>query len=302
MSPATRFAVYTTVYPAAERFLPAWHESVCAQTDRNFDLWIGLDGLTPGQVAPRLGASDSITWVEGRPGASPAQIRNIALRRIVDSYPAVVLVDSDDLLAPERVAGARAALATGDLNACGLRLMDEDGCPSHRMFGVPRDTDLDALLPSYNVFGLSNTAYRAETLGKCLPVPDDCVLIDWLLATRAWWHDAHLTIDPAPRMWYRQYRDNTARVVGPFSPDEVLRATALVLEHYRMVLSEAAESSAPKVRRVAAARARTERFSRAITESRALLLEYVERLNDLTPASVWWWCVGHPELESLWRA
>ncbi len=293
--------MYTTAYPAAERFLPAWHDSVRRQTDQDFDLWIGLDGLTPEQVAERLGSPDAITWVEGNPGASPAQIRNVALRQIVESYPAVVLVDSDDLLAPERVAAARAALATGDLNACGLRLMDEDGCPSHRMFGVARDTDLDALLPSYNVFGLSNTAYRAATLRGCLPVPDDCVLIDWLLATRAWWHDARLTIDPAPRMWYRQYRDNTARVMGPFSAEEVLRATALVLEHYRMVLHEA-PANAPKVRRVAAARERTERFSRAITASQPLLLEYVERLNDLTPASVWWWCVGHPELESLWRA
>jgi hypothetical protein len=293
--------MYTTVYPAAERFLPAWHDSVRQQTDQDFDLWIGLDGLTPNHVAERLGSSDAITWVEGNPGASPAQIRNVALRQIVESYPAVVLVDSDDLLAPERVAAARAALEGGDLNACGLRLMDEDGCPSHRMFGVPRDTDLDALLPSYNVFGLSNTAYRAETLRACLPAPDDCILIDWLLATRAWWHDARLTIDPAPRMWYRQYRDNTARVTGPFSAEEVLRATALVLEHYRMVLHEV-PANAPKVRRVAAARERTERFSRAITESQPLLLEYVERLNDLTPASVWWWCVGHPELESLWRA
>jgi hypothetical protein len=296
-----RLAVYTTVYPAAERFLPAWYDSVRQQTDQDFDVWVGLDGLTAERVTARLDSPGVIHWVEAAAGASPAGIRNTALRQLVASYPGVVLVDSDDLLAPERVAAARAALASDDLNACGLRLMDEDGCPSNRMFGVARDTDLDALLPSYNVFGLSNTAYRSEILGRCLPVPDDCVLIDWLLATRAWWQDARLTIDPAPRMWYRQYRDNTARVVGPFTPEEVLRATGLVLEHYRMALSEA-RGSTPKVRRVAAARTRTERFARAVTESRPLLLEYVERLNDLTPASVWWWCVGHPELESLWRA
>ena len=37
-------ALYTAVYPDAAPFLDAWYASVEAQTDRDFDLWISLDG------------------------------------------------------------------------------------------------------------------------------------------------------------------------------------------------------------------------------------------------------------------
>ena len=48
-------ALYTAVYPGAARFLAAWYASVQAQADRDFDLWISLDGLTEAAVVAQLG-------------------------------------------------------------------------------------------------------------------------------------------------------------------------------------------------------------------------------------------------------
>ena len=58
-------ALYTAVYPAAAPFLDAWYASVQAQADRDFDLWISLDGLTEAAVVAQLGIG------RPRPSSSP---------------------------------------------------------------------------------------------------------------------------------------------------------------------------------------------------------------------------------------
>jgi hypothetical protein len=103
-------ALYTAVYPGAARFLVPWYASVQAQADREFDLWISLDGLTQEAVAAQLGTRPDATFVVAEAGSTPAQVRQQALTRIADDYDAVVLVDSDDVLHPDRVAAARASL------------------------------------------------------------------------------------------------------------------------------------------------------------------------------------------------
>ncbi|HEX5436192.1 MAG TPA: hypothetical protein VFW98_03460 [Gemmatimonadaceae bacterium] len=295
-----RLALYTTVYRAATPYLREWYDSVAAQTDRDFDLWIGVDGMTCDAVCVALGAAPAARWVIGEPGDSPARLRTRAIQRMLPHYDALLFVDCDDLLDPTRVAGARAALRTSDVAACALKIVDASGRDCGITFAPPTGQDAAALLPRYNVFGLSNTAYRTAVLARCLPVPRDAVLMDWLLATRAWVLGARLAFDPIPRMRYRQYEANIARVVQPFGHAHILAAAERVVAHYRLVLSEPAALPATHRRALCQARARAERFQRAVQSSRATLDRYVTALNALTPAYVWWWCVAHPQLEDVW--
>jgi hypothetical protein len=297
---ADRLALYTTAYPAVERFLADWYGSVVAQSDREFDLWIGLDGLSPERVLAGLGSAARVTWVHGRAGESPAGLRGRAMECMTREYDGIVFADSDDRLEPGRIADARAALVQWDVYACALRIMDEAGHDLGVVFEPPADADVGSLLPRYNVFGLSNSAYRAPVLRNCLPLPAGCVLADWMLATRAWLGGARMDFDRRPGMWYRQYGQNVARVVGPFSSDDVRAAARLVIEHYRLLLSGGAPMPAPEAAALHAARARVERFQRAVTSSDAVCQRYVEALNRLPTRYVWWWCVAHPELEALW--
>src|SRR5208337_1014599 len=107
-----RIAVYTTIYPGVEVYLPDWYHSVQAQTDHDFQLWIGLDGIEASDVEAAIGTHLEAVWVPSEPGNTPAQIRQRSLQQIVEGFDAVVLVDSDDVLHPTRVASARAALQT----------------------------------------------------------------------------------------------------------------------------------------------------------------------------------------------
>ena len=153
---------------------------------------------------------------------------------------AVVFVDSDDILDPSRVAAAREALATADVVGCALRLADETGAELGAIFGPAGGALVAADLPRTNVFGLSNSAYRVATLRSCLPIPDACALVDWLLATRAWAFGARLAFDSTPRMVYRQGAASATRVSPPFDARHVLAATDLVLGHYRVALESSA--------------------------------------------------------------
>jgi hypothetical protein len=311
---ADRLAVYTTIHAGSVPFLGSWYDSVQRQTDRRFDLWIGLDAVEPDTIdvsaiaaaryagAPDGEAEPPVHWLSAIEGDTPATLRQRAFAALVGRYDAIVLVDADDVLDPARVASARQMLATFDVAGCALRLVDEQGVDLGITFGPGDDDDLPSMLTRCNVFGLSNSAYRASALARCLPVPAGAVLIDWLLATRALVSGATFGFDRVPRMDYRQYGRNTARVLPPFLPETVLAATALVTQHYRLLLESAWGWDWPREARrpFESARARAEAFAAAMQASPAALDRYVTALNQLTPRHVWWWAVAHPQLEHLW--
>lgn len=296
-----RLAVYTTWYPGVEVHLDAWARSLRGQTDPVFRLVVGVDRIEPGPWVSRLGLGPETRCVMAESGASPARVRQTGLERALEDADAIVLVDSDDILEPSRVAAARDRLESSDVVACALRLADASGTELGETFGTEAARDADHGLPQYNVFGLSNSAYRAATLRACLPIPDACQLIDWLLATRAWARGARMSFDVTPRMIYRQGSASATRVSPPFSPDQVLRATELVLGHYVMLLEGPHALPTGPTRAIVAARDRAERFRRAVSGSPEALSRYVDALNRLPPRYVWWWTVANPELEAIWN-
>jgi hypothetical protein len=297
----SEIALYTAVYPAAARFLATWYASVEAQTDRDFDLWISLDGLAQAAGETLLGHRPAATFVVAETGSTPARVRQQALARIADHYEAVVLVDSDDVLHPDRVAAARAALEGVDVAACSLRLVDEDGQPLGVSLASPGDEGTDSALPRINAFGLSNTAYRSSVLRACLPIPAAAALVDWYLVTMAWLQGARLAFDPTPRMDYRQHGANTARVLAPFSVERVRADTALVSEHYRLVLDGLPANALPaRTAQVREAAADVAEFAKCVVDDAAALARYVSKLNAEPPPVLWWACVAHQPLRSMW--
>jgi hypothetical protein len=295
-----RLAVCTTFYPGCAPFVPAWYESLCQQSDLGFDLWIAIDGMTPAEARDLISGPIAARWVPGASGDTPAAVRQRLFALVVKQYDTIVLVDADDLLGPSRIASARAALQDVDLAGCALRLVDHCGVDLGRTFGPAVGTDLSLLLPRCNVFGLSNSAYRAATLARCLPVPHGCVLIDWLLASRALATGATLGFDEVPKMAYRQHRHNVAPVLPPFTAARVRAAATRVVAHYHHLLNgDWAWPPGSRQPFVHACR-RAEAFQRAILDSPRTLARYCAYLNRLTPQYIWWWAVAHPNLEHLW--
>ena len=169
-----------------ERFLPAWYQSVQRQTDQDFQLWIGLDGLEIEAAEESHGraAAGDLGAGRGRRHPRPGAAESSGPDR--GSCDGVVLVDSDDLLHPTRVAAARRGLRDSDVAGCALRLVDEGGTRPGPDVGSPAPASPADVLPATMSIGLSNSAFRSDTLRRCLPIPAEAALVDWFLVTRAW--------------------------------------------------------------------------------------------------------------------
>lgn len=299
--PIERIAVYTTVYPQVMRFLPDWYRSVTAQTDSQFTLCVALDCLEPADVIQAVGDEVNAHWIAGSAGDSPARIRCRALREITTSYDAVVLVDADDVMERSRVAAARRALGSSDVAACALSIIDQDGSGTGQEFTVDDASSPDAVLPRHNVFGFSNSAYRCDVLAACLPIPSSAVLVDWYVVTRAWLAGARLAFDRRPHMRYRQYEQNLACVVPPFTAQRIGTDTAHVLQHLQLVLEHAPRDCLlGRLQQVREVHRDVTAFHARVVEQPSQLRRYTELLNALNPQPLWWVSVAHPHLRALW--
>lgn len=295
-------AVCTTIHPGVFPYLADWYASLCSQTDRNFRLWIALDGLQPADVARILGETPTAQWVIVPQGQTPAAIRQRLLMQVVAGSGGVVLVDSDDIMHPHRVEAARAALVGGaQLSACALRLIDQSGGDLGERMGLPAGSPVEAVLPRYNVFGLSNTVWQSRLLEACLPIPPEVEIVDWYLATRAWLLGARLHFDARVGMDYRQHASNMVRVRGPFPPEQVLADTLRVSRHLRLVVATPPPAAAPgRLAKVESLSEEVDYFAARVTADAALLKEYAAALAALDLPPLWWSSVAHPALKHMW--
>lgn len=296
-----RLALYTTVYPGVERYLSAWYDSVQKQTDRMFDIWMGVDGIPVNKITCCIGEDVPINWIIAADGYTPVQIRQKAIEEMVKRYPSIIFVDSDDLLEPTRVAAARKSLEGSDVYGCAMHIIDEKGKDSGIVFKLPDGVDIGALLPRSNVFGLSNTAYRSKLLSQCLPVPAQCVLVDWFLSTRAWVLGARFDFDPIPRMSYRQYPLNITKILPPFLPEQVISSTERVINHYEITLNNIPELQGQHRTTIETSSEYVLSFYKMIVDSDDILGKYIKALNRLQLSYIWWECVAHPRLEYIWK-
>lgn len=294
-------ALYTTIYPGSEPYLSTWYRSVELQTDPYFDVWVGLDVLTPCTVHAAIGKDIKAVWKPGMPGDTPTQIRQRALTQLADEYDAVVLVDCDDVLHPGRVEAARAALQHSDLAGCAQRLVDDRGQDLGAAITLPESMKADDVLPLYNVFGFSSSAYRCDLLQACLPAPAATVHLDWLLATRAWAQGRRLSFDRTVRMDYRQRAISAMSNQSPFRLEQVRQDAYRARDHFRLLLVNPLPNAVPerreKIKQVADS---VEQFCERVVSRPEQLHRYVRQLNTLELAPVWWISVAHPSLANLW--
>ena len=297
-----KIALCSTFYPGVEPFLRDWYTSVLKQTDRNYQLCIALDEIGVDSAVPTLGKiPDSVVWTTAEKGETPAAIRQRLLSQVVEEFDSVVLVDSDDILYPGRIAAARQSLYHGEMAGCALRLVDQQGLDLGKELNLPPQISPNMILPRHNVFGLSNTAWRSSLLKKCLPVPSNAMIVDWFLATRAWLLGASLYFDQRVCMDYRQYASNSTRVCGPFSREQVIHDTLRVSQHFQLILNSPIQGAIDSRRkRLLQVAEDVFKFASNVIPDQEKLDLYLVKLDELDLSPLWWSCVAHPSLKYLW--
>jgi hypothetical protein len=117
----------------------------------------------------------------------------------------------------------------------------------------------------------------------------------------AWLQGARLAFDAIPRMDYRQHGANMARIRSPFTAERVRSDTALVRQHFRLVLDNLPERALPaRATLVREAAADVAAFDRLVLQDAARRSRYIHDLNAAPPPLLWWASVAHPPLRSQW--
>jgi len=296
-----QLALYTTVYPGVEKYFRDWYRSVKNQTDNNFDIWVGVDGISMETIKEAAGEDFEATWVFAEQGDSPARIRSRSISRIVNQYPGVVFTDSDDILQPERIALTRNLLEEYEVAACAMRLVDKNRRDLGLVFFMPTDFSIQDQISKVNLFGLTNSAFRSETLSKCLPIPDDCVLVDWYLASLAIAGGAKVVFSNKIMMDYRQHENNIGRILPPFSGPDVIKATKMVMNHYECLNRRLPEIDTSFSKTIAFAEEHIRLFYKSIDNNQESIRSYLQELNQIPGPFLWWEWVNHPALEKAWK-
>ena len=290
-------SVVTIMYPKAIRFITEYYETLLTQNDLDFDLWIGLDGLSKDDLPIVKEKRIKVNYVITPENASFACVRNITFGRAIENSDLLIFVDADDMLNVSRVEAAKSFLQDFDITASALEIVDEKG----NFLGChlyPENGDPNLLFN--NVFGFTNTTWRSETLKSLLPIPDECAIIDWYLSTMALYSGAKMGFDHIPRAKYRQYSGNIGSVITPFTTGQILKSTNLVLKHYDLILKNFNIMKFGDKKVFMRVRNRLYNFKIAICEEEILKI-YTETLNNMPNNHVWWSCVAHPKLEEIWN-
>jgi hypothetical protein len=85
--------------------------------------------------------------------------------------------------------------------------------------------------------------------------------------------------------------------------DQVVSDTALVQQHFRVMLSTLRpEYLRERVTQLESAAIEVDRFRQCIVLDPMRLKSYVEALNVQPPATVWWSTVAYQPLEDMWKS
>jgi hypothetical protein len=293
-----RTAVYSTVFPGIEPFLNDWYESLVSQDDKDFDLWLGVDGLSIEAIETAVGKPVRAQFVVAVSGESPASLRSRAFEQLVSRYDAIIFADADDIHCANRVSQAKTALQRLDLFGCAVELIDRDGRSLEHTLSADGD-DWSDRLGARNMFGFTNSSIRVDALERILPIPADCRLVDWYIATSCLLDGGQLGFSAFVGAKYRVYESSTTRVVPPIRMADLIRGTRLVLEHFHL-MSLRTGLGEDEQQWIHQQSSRVEQFRQFVEHSPARAEAYLAALNRRVGAFWWWDMIACRHLSSFW--
>ena len=163
-----RVSVIMANYQAGDKIVPAL-ESVLAQTMPDLEVIVSDDASQDDSIAlvrARMAADPRIRLIENPANRGPAHCRNQALAVALGEW--VAIVDSDDIIHPERFERLLAAAAHhhADIVADDLLLFHEDGSPPRLMLGEEARGSFAVSAQDWVLAGLDGSPYGStDVLG-----------------------------------------------------------------------------------------------------------------------------------------
>lgn len=272
-------AVLTTVYPGVEPYLVELADSLRAQDDPSFVLYVVNDALDEDMLVEAF-APLTPTFVA--PGTSPAENRRAGIEALIaDGVRQVVFLDADDTMAADRVGACRRALERRRLVFNELVVPPDGPMIGGRYTNGAVVTWRDLL--DFNVLGMSNTAAHLAAVAPHVEhIGEDPNVVDWGLFTRMLHQGDEAEFLADVHTYYRRHEGSFALLSA--EPEVVARAIEVKARHY-----DTLAALDPELAR------RAEVFGalrRRVQQDDAELERYVARCRRALPTQPLWWEVA----------
>jgi hypothetical protein len=204
-------AVLSVIFPANRVFFNEYLQSLTQQTENDFDVLLLVDQV-PDIMDYISTFRDQLTFHIRHVTGSIASIRTQAITWALSlNYRFFVFADTDDLLAPSRVALCRQHLelfpvVVNDLLPFSEKQSARDGFWKNRLIDGYEFTAAD--IEDFNFAGLGNTAIRKEVLQN-IPIPEKLRAVDWFIYYQWMQRNTGVFIHGG-QVLYRQHEANLA--------------------------------------------------------------------------------------------
>lgn len=226
--------VLSIVYPAVERYLLDFFDSLSNQKDQDFDVYLINDRLNNIEFYKKKYSSLKITIKNM--GGSPALLRKAGIEWVLkNNFDIIVFADADDYFSENRIALSKLLLNHNDI-VCNELVLFGDSYPSQISYlgnhFQERNIICNKDIYSGNCLGLSNTALNTTQITDInIEVPENLVAFDWLFYSHLLLKDKRAIFTREIKTFYRQHNSN----IGNFyliTDEQILHGVNVKRIHY----------------------------------------------------------------------
>lgn len=202
-------AFLTTIFPVDEVFLINFFDSLSRQTVKKFDVIVINDGYLNFEKIKIV--YETLNIIEIKFSDTPSKNRQYGINYCIDNkYDVLIFGDSDDYFASNRVELSLQLLEESDIVVNDVSLFDENGIYEDKYFSHRLD-NLDvvdvAFIEDKNIFGLTNTAIKLESIFKVV-FDDKIIAVDWYFFKILLKQGLKAVFTNETVTYYRQYENN----------------------------------------------------------------------------------------------
>lgn len=234
-------AILTTVFPAVEKYLPTFLNSINQQTNQYFDLIVVNDGIA--DLNSIVNSLPKERYFVLQPGKTFVENRLIAINFTQkNQYQHIIFADADDLLSDNRVETIQSLLKVHPIVANDVDLMNEDGAlflENYFSQSIKSEIDYDfQFLENKNFVGLGNTAIRTNILPTTIEMPSTLKMPDWyFFYTLMRRNELRVFFTNKTKTLYRQHADN---LIGlkEITTQRIELGLQVKINHYQNLVNE----------------------------------------------------------------
>ncbi len=230
-----RIAFLTTIYTMDENYILDFFNSLNNQTFKEFDLIVVNDKYENFDLI--IEKYTDLNIIELVYSSTPLKNREYGINYIINNnYDIVVFGDSDDYFSINRVEVSIEKLLNYDIVINDLTLFKNNSIYNEKYISNRLDNNSEIgidYIKEKNIFGMSNTALKVESLDKII-FDSELIALDWYIFSLLLLKSKKAIFTNETQTFYRQHSENTIGIGQTL--DELIRKGILVkMQQYSLM-------------------------------------------------------------------